>query len=104
MLAMERPVSMADELATERMIRRLKGWRLTSNRMASRDWSASGMVSRHNLNLHCATDSNPAETPLLIAWRRPPSAPFQAVPNAELVLAPELMHTHLFGEAGQVRG
>ena len=72
MLAMDRPVSIAEELATERMIRRLNGWRLASNRMASRDWSASGMAELNNLSSHHATDFNFANTPLLlIAWRRP---------------------------------
>jgi hypothetical protein len=72
MLAMDRPVSIAEELATERMIRRLKGWRLASNRMASRDWSASGMAELYILSSHHATDSKLANTPLLlIAWSRP---------------------------------
>ena len=50
MLAMERPVSIAEELATERTIRRLNGWCCAAIRMASRAWSALGMAQLNDIH------------------------------------------------------
>jgi hypothetical protein len=54
-LAMERPVSIAEELATERMIRLLNGCRFAAIRIALRVCSALGMAQCIDLNTHYGT-------------------------------------------------